>query len=310
MNRVLRILCAVFICLLYQSDAWSQNDNDLEALLADPSGEQKKEYVSYTFKSARIINAHSVEQTASGVMDMRILHRFGSISGGAYQLFGLDQASMRMSLDYGLTPWMQVGIGRSTTGKELDGVLKFRLLRQVINGLGSPITLSYVAGSTLSTLEWPEPERGNFFSSRIGYYHQLLLGRKLNETFSVQLTPSLVHRNLVATRTEPNDIFALGLGGRFKTNARMALTFDYFVVPGTKLVDHNNSLSLGIDIETGGHVFQLHVSNSRGLNERQFITGTNGRWDKGDLFFGFNLSRVFTLRTPRMSIDLGGDAEK
>ena len=86
----------------------------------------------------------------------------------------------------------------------------------------------------------------------------------------------------------------------------MALTFDYFMVPGQQLAEHNNSLSLGIDIETGGHVFQLHISNSRGLNERQFITGTNGRWDKGDLFFGFNLSRVFTLRAPKMPEPTGG----
>jgi len=298
----------IFCCLFFMNLtlALAQNEGDLDALLADSAGQQEKEYVSYTFKSTRIINAHSVEQTSAGVLDMRILHRFGSISGGAYQLFGLDQASMRMSFDYGVTPWMQVGIGRSTTGKELDGVLKLRLLRQVQGGAGSPITLSYAAGSTLSTLEWPDPERGNFFSSRIGYYHQLLLGKKMNEALSLQLTPSLIHRNLVATRTESNDIFALGLGGRIKTNARMALTFDYFMVPGQQLAEHNNSLSLGIDIETGGHVFQLHISNSRGLNERQFITGTNGRWDKGDLFFGFNLSRVFTLRAPKMPEPTGG----
>lgn len=306
MKRVPPTLMACCLFLLNLPLVCAQKENDLDALLADPAAEQPREYVSYTFKSTRIINAHSVEQTPAGVMDMRILHRFGSISGGAYQLFGLDQASMRLSFDYGITPWLQMGIGRSTTGKELDGVLKIRLLRQIAEGSGSPVSLSYAAGSTLSTLTWPEPERGNFFSSRIAYYHQLLLGRKMNETLSLQLTPSLVHRNLVATRTEPNDIFALGLGGRIKTSARMALTFDYFMVPGQQLVDHNNSLSLGIDVETGGHVFQLHISNSRGLNERQFITGTNGSWDQGDLFFGFNLSRVFTLRAPKMPAPEGG----
>ena len=306
MNIIRTALIASCLFMVNLPVVSAQKENDLDALLADPEAEQRKEFVSYTFKSTRIINAHSVEQTPAGVMDMRILHRFGSISGGAYQLFGLDQASMRMSLDYGITPWMQVGIGRSSTGKELDGVLKLRLLRQVAEGSGSPVTLTYAAGSTLSTLAWPEPERGNFFSSRIAYYHQLLMGKKLNERLSLQITPSLVHRNLVATRTESNDIFALGLGGRIKTNARMALTFDYFMVPGQQLVEHNNSLSLGIDIETGGHVFQLHISNSRGLNERQFITGTNGQWDQGDLFFGFNLSRVFTLRAPKMPAPVGG----
>jgi hypothetical protein len=306
MNKIRLTLIACCLFFMNLTMVLAQKENDLDALLADPTAEHSKEFVSYTFKSTRIINAHSVEQTPAGVMDMRILHRFGSISGGAYQLFGLDQASMRMSLDYGITPWMQVGIGRSTTGKELDGVLKLRLLRQVAQGSGSPITLTYAVGSTLSTLSWPEPERGNFFSSRMAYYHQILMGKKLNETLSLQLTPSLVHRNLVATRSEPNDIFALGVGGRIKTNARMALTFDYFLVPGKQLVDHNNSLSLGVDIETGGHVFQLHISNSRGLNERQFISGTNGRWDQGDLFFGFNLSRVFTLRAPKMPEPDGG----
>jgi len=303
MNRIIIVLLLGLLC---PPLARAQQENDLDALLADSAVSATKEYVSYTFKSTRIINAHSVEQTPAGVMDLRILHRFGSLSGGAYQLFGLDQASMRMSFDYGVTPWLQVGIGRSTTGKELDGVLKIRLLRQVASDPGSPVTLSYATGSTLSTLEWTDPERGNYFTSRMAYYHQLLIGRKLNETLSFQLTPSLIHRNLVATRTDPNDILAMGVGGRIKTNARMALTFDYFLVPGGQLPDHNNSLSLGVDIETGGHVFQLHISNSRGLNERQFITGTNGRWDKGDLFFGFNLSRVFTLRAPKMPEPAGG----
>jgi hypothetical protein len=133
----------------------------------------------------------------------------------------------------------------------------------------------------------------------MAFYNQLLIARKFSDQFSLQLSPTVVHRNLVATRNEPNDVFALGVGGRLKLNSRIATTFDYFYVLPGQLPNQNNSLSVGIDIETGGHVFQLHFTNSRGLNEQQFITGQNGRWGQGDVHFGFNLSRVFTIRSPK-----------
>lgn len=285
-----------FFCMLIASLAGAQDD--LEALL-NADEQPEIHYSKYAFKSTRIINGHSIENVSAGVLDFRILHRFGAINGGPYELFGLDQANMRMSFDYGITDRLQVGIGRSNIGKEYDGLVKYKILRQSSGARQMPVSVSWVSGALINSQRWPDPNRENLFSSRLSYYHQLLIARKFNESFSLQLSPTLVHRNLVPNREIPNDVFAIGMGGRVKLSNRIATTFDYFYVLPGQLPNHRNSLSVGFDIETGGHVFQLHFTNSRGLNERQFITGQNGSWLDGDIHFGFNLSRVFTIRSPK-----------
>ncbi|MFN3530303.1 MAG: DUF5777 family beta-barrel protein [Bacteroidia bacterium] len=290
-----RLLIILFWSISFMA---AKAQDDLEALL-ESLEEPETHFVNYAFKSTRIINGHSIENVGAGVLDFRILHRFGAINGGAYEFFGLDQANMRMSFDYGITDRLQIGIGRSTIGKEYDGLLKYRILRQSTGAINMPVSVSWVSGMLVNTLRWGNPERENLFSSRLSYYHQLLIARKFNDMLSLQLSPTLVHRNLVASRDIPNDVFAMGLGGRIKINKRLAATFDYFYVLPGQLPNHNNSFSLGLDIETGGHVFQLHFTNSRGLNERQFITGHNGLWGQGNVHFGFNLSRVFTIRSPK-----------
>ena len=256
--------------------------------------------VAYTFKSTRVINTHSIENVAAGVLDFRIMHRFGAINGGWYELWGLDQASMRMSLDYGITPRLMVGGGRSNVGKSYDGFIKYKIIRQSGGGRGAkPFSLSYVAGTILSAQRWADPERKNYFSSRLSYYHQLLLAKKISADLSLQVTPTLLHRNLVSGPEIPNTLMAIGTGGRIKVGPRVSLNADYIWVPKAEVLGTRNSLSLGVDIETGGHVFQLHLTNSRGLNEAQFIADTRGNWNDGSVYFGFNLSRVFTVREPR-----------
>ena len=256
--------------------------------------------VAYTFKSTRVINTHSIENVAAGVLDFRIMHRFGAINGGWYELWGLDQASMRMSLDYGITPRLMVGGGRSNVGKSYDGFIKYKIIRQSEGGRGAkPFSLSYVAGTILSAQRWADPERKNYFTSRLSYYHQLLLAKKISADLSLQFTPTLLHRNLVSGPEIPNTLMAIGTGGRIKVGPRVSLNADYIWVPKAEVLGTRNSLSLGVDIETGGHVFQLHLTNSRGLNEAQFIADTRGNWNDGSVYFGFNLSRVFTVREPR-----------
>lgn len=288
----------LFTCTLLLSWGGVKAQDELEDLL-NALEEPSVEYAKYAFKSTRIINAHSIENVSAGVLDFRILHRFGAVNGGAYELFGLDQANMRMSFDYGITDRLQIGVGRSNIGKQYDGLVKYKLLRQSTGAVNMPVSVSWVSGVIISSQRWANPERENLFSSRMAYYHQVLIARKFNDKFSLQLTPTVVHRNLVAMPTDPNDVFAMGVGGRVKLNSRIATTFDYFYVLPGQLANQNNSLSVGIDIETGGHVFQLHFTNSRGLNEQQFITGQNGQWGNGDIHFGFNLSRVFTIRSPK-----------
>ena len=253
-------------------------------------------YATATFKATRLINGHTVENVAAGVLDVKISHRFGKLNSGGYELFGLDNASMRMGLDYGITRYLMVGIGRSTFEKTYDAFFKLKLFRQSNGRRKMPFTISYVPTIALKTLKYEDPDRKNYYTSRLYFSHQLLIGRKFSEGTSLQLMPTYIHRNLVKYAAESNDLFAIGIGGRQKITRRVSINAEYYYqVPGYRLNGSSNSLSLGFDIETGGHVFQLHFTNSRGMNERTFISETTGLWEKGDIYFGFNISRVFTL---------------
>jgi hypothetical protein len=247
--------------------------------------------VTATFKDTRIINGQSNETPAGGVLHFVIAHRFGQISDGAYDLWGLDNASMRMGFDYGITDRLAVGVARNTFQKTYEANLKARLVRQ-----SNTVPLSITGFSALACngLRWTEPDRDNFFSSRLSYTHQLVIARKFSSKLSAALTPSVVHHNLVATPDEAHDEFLIGAGGRYKLSQRVSVNGEYFLRLNPNEA-YNNSLSLGVDIETGGHVFQLHVTNSRGMFERAFLTETAGKWSDGNIYFGFNLSRVFTV---------------
>jgi hypothetical protein len=256
-------------------------------------------YTTATFKSTRIMNGHSIERMPAGQLDVRISHRFGTINSGAYNFFGLDQSNIHLGLEYGITNWLMIGVGRSEFEKTFDGFAKFSILRQSKGAKEMPVSVSVLTSVALKTLKFPDQTRTNYFTSRLAYVGQILVARKMNEIFSIQLTPSYVHRNLVATELDPNDIWAMGAGARLKITKRISLNGEYYYIanPKTYLSQQiYNPLSVGFDIETGGHVFQLFFTNSLGMTEKQFIGGTTGQWKKGDIHFGFNISRVFTLK--------------
>jgi len=243
-----------------------------------------------------LINGHSVENTGKGVLDVKISHRFGNINDGGYELFGLDKATMRFGFDYGITKNIMIGIGRSTFQKTYDGFVKVKILQQSTGKINMPVTLSYVPAIALTTIKYDHPNRNSSFGSRLSYTHQLIIARKFSDKTSLQLMPTYLHQNLVNLASESNNMFAIGIGGRQKISKRVSINAEYYYqLPGTKLNGTTNSLSIGFDIETGGHVFQLHFTNSQGMNEKTFIADTKGRWDKGDILFGFNISRVFTI---------------
>ncbi len=254
------------------------------------------EYVSAAFKSTRVVDGQSIEMLGKGSLDFRILHRFGPISGGTGTLFGLDQSYVRFGFDWAPINDLLIGIGRSSTKKEIDGFVKYRLLQQSRGARELPFSVVLVGGAVLNTLPFNDPAIPNYFSSRLNYFFQTLVGSKLTESISLQLSPTVLHRNLVNLQTDPNDIFALGFGGRIKLTNRVAFMVEYFhsfngMVKGV----NQDPLSIGFDIETGGHVFQLHLTNSSGLNERAFLTDTFNKWARGEIQFGFNISRVFQL---------------
>ena len=273
---------------------------DEEDLLSLLGGDEEQTYTTATFKTTRIINMHSVENAAAGVMDFRISHRFGFINTGAYDLFGLDQALMRFGLEYGITDRLMVGMGRSNVNKAYDSFLKYKILRQGSGKRNIPVAVSYIASAVCNTVKWADPNRDNYFSSRMQYTHQLLIARKFNNDLSLQLTPTLVHKNLVPTLQDKNDILAMGFGGRYKLTQRFSVNGEYiYVLPNQITSTFYNSLSLGVDIETGGHVFQLHLTNSTSMLEPGFITESVGQWKNGGIHFGFNVSRVFTVKDKR-----------
>ena len=289
--KMKQVFAAAFILFISASSLYAQDSSLLKDL---DLGRPKKEYVTNAFKSSRVINGHSTELIGKGVLDVRILHRFGTINDGASEMFGLDQASMRLGFDYGLGKNLTIGMGRTTFKKELDGFIKWRPVRQAIGG--SPISWVLVAGISAYTFKNTDPQKEITLSSRMGCYYQSIFGRKFSERLSFQLSPTLVHRNEVEPG-DVNDTYALGIAGRFKLSKRTAFVVDYFPVLNRPASSNTtNSLSVGFDIETGGHVFQLHFSNSAGMNERSFITDTHDSWGKGEIRFGFNLSRVFTVK--------------
>lgn len=260
--------------------------------------EAKPDYATATFKSTRLINGHTIENVAAGVLDFRISHRFGYLNTGIKEFYGLDQATIRLGLDYGITNWWMVGIGRSSFQKQLDGLTKFKLLRQAKGQ--SPVTLSWVSTIMYKTAPFNDPLRINYNTSRLYYSNQLLIGRKFSESVSFQLVPTHIHYNLAETPNTNNEVFALGFGGRVKLSKRVSLNAEYYYqLPTYQLEGTHNSLAIGFDIETGGHVFQLQFTNSTGMTERTFISETTGNFFNGDIHFGFNISRVFTIKDPR-----------
>jgi len=258
---------------------------------------QSSDDVVRIFYDTRIVSGHSTELNAEGQMKMIISHRFGRINGGAYELFGLDQANIRIGFDYGFTDNLNIGLGRSSQGKTLDGFVKYGLLKQRANG--SPIALTLFGATSINGLRQPEG-RENKFSHRIDYTLQALVAKRVSDRLSMMLTPSFTHRNLVANDSVAHDVIALGGTVRYLLNKRLAVSGQYFYVAPNQLEDRfRNSLGIGIDLETKGHVFQFYVGNSRGMQEALLITETTGNWLDGDVHIGFNITRDFQIRAKR-----------
>lgn len=290
------IITAIGIFLL---STYASAQEDLLSMLGEE--EPTTEYTTASFKTSRVINLHSLENTASGVLDIKISHRFGMLNRGVYDLFGLDAATIRIGADLGITETLAIGFGRSTYEKTYDGFLKYKFLRQSTGKKNMPLTAALFASTAIQTLKWQDPDRENYFSSRMYYTFQLIMGRKLNENLSFQVSPTVVHRNLVRTDDEENDVFAIGFGTRIKLSKRVTLNGEYiYLLPDQLAPGYRNSLSIGFDIETGGHVFQLHFTNSTSMIEKGYITETVGDWSQGGVHFGFNVSRVFTVIKPKV----------
>ncbi|MBT1703649.1 DUF5777 family beta-barrel protein [Chryseosolibacter indicus] len=264
----------------------------------EQSQDKDTEYAFQTFKGTRLVNGHTIETKNKGTLEFIFAHRFGPVNGGLYELFGLDDAYVRLGLDYGITDNLSVSIGRNSVDKTMDGYVKYKLLRQSKGARNFPLTITALGGTAYKTSPKKEDALPGFENvHRLAYVGQLLIARKITPSLSLQIMPSFVHRNAVNKSFENNDDIAIGAGGRIKLTKSVAFTSEYYYrlnVPDGN--PYKNTLGFGIDIETGGHVFQIVMTNTRGLTERAFLTETEGDFGDGDIHFGFNVTRTFQLK--------------
>jgi len=249
--------------------------------------------VSATFKGTRIVNGHSIENRKNKELEFIISHRFGRVNTGFEELFGLDQANIRFALEYGLTDDLTAGLGRSSFEKTYDGYLKYSLLKQKTGANAFPFAVS-LFGSIAAKSQKAIAGNERTFAESLFYVGQVLIAKKVNSSLSIQVTPTYVHRNLATIAADPHDIFALGFGTRVKLSKRVSLNAEYYQqFQNLTSINARNSLAFGVDIETGGHVFQIILSNAITMVEKSFITETTGNFFGGDIHLGFNLSRTF-----------------
>lgn len=290
----------VFCILMAQP---SNAQDDLMDLLDSTAVEPEQiEYTEATFKTTRIITSRSIETPAAGEMQFLIAHRFGRLNGGWRDFFGLDQANIRFDFEYGITDWWSVGWGRSNVFKQWDGYTRVQFLRQSTGKRKMPITAEALASVAMTSGKWTQPDRKNYISSRASYVFQLMVARKFTRNLSLQVMGTMLHKNLVTSVADKNDIFMVGAGGRYLLTGSFGLTMEYHYLIPDRIVSPidapktDHSISIGFDLETGGHVFQIMATNNLGMTEHQYFgSATTGKWGKGDIHIGFNINRVFTL---------------
>ena len=277
---------------------FAQSADDLLNMVQE---KPKKEYVTATFKTTRLVNFHTVEVLSRRSLDFRISHRFGDFNSGAYNAWGVDGgANIRLSLEYCHGSRLMFGVGRTSGKKIADAFLKYRLLKQTTKGGGMPVSVTLFTSVYHTFMQNVVIDGENKYQSipdRLSYCHQIMIARKFNSRFSFQLTGAMVHVNLVDKITDKNDCFIVGAVTRFKFAKRQAITLEY----GYRLNKYSkekyyDSFGVGYDLETGGHVFQIHLTNSFGLTEDQYFMYTNTSWNNWGIRLGFNISRVFSLQ--------------
>ena len=281
MNRFLVFI--IFICFqsTYAQDLLSMLESD----------DKEVQITTSIFKDNRIVNAQSSKQTSKGEFKFLIQHRFGTLNSGFYNLWGIDFSNVRFGLDYGVSERLVFSLGRSSYSKQFDASVKLNIMQQ---SNSFPFVLS--AYSSVFLIHPSESERNetNFdLLNKISFSNQLIFARKFSSNFSLVILPTHIHLNFFEPGTSADPLF-IGVGGRYKVTKKVSVNGEYFYSLSTMTESHQNMLSVGVDIETGGHVFSLHLSNSRGMNEQAFLTQTTGQWLEGDIYFGFNISRVFS----------------
>ena len=283
MKQKLTTLFLLFSIMLYsQEDLLSEIDTDIDTPV----------YASAVFKGLKVINFESTKLVAKGGFNFIVSHRFGTVKNGFENLFGLDEAVTHLNFVYGISDHFNVSASRSSNQKIYELATKFRLARQQEGKL--PFTLaaytSVLANTALDTDNLPKLR----FEHRLSYVGQLIISRKLTKELSLLVSPTFFHDNYVLDNSQENSQYAVAFGGRYKLGARWSINMEYGMHLNRSSTSlYNNPFSIGVDLETGGHVFQLHFTNSQSMNTNGVFGTSNGDWAEGDVYFGFNLARSF-----------------
>lgn len=265
--------------------AYSQDDllNSLDSTQVDAN------YSTATFKALQLVTLQTTKMPAKKEFYFVVSHRFGTVKDGLDSFFGLDNATTKLGGIYGITDWLSASVSRHTLNKMYETGLKYRLVRQDDH---FPVDIVGYSVADINTFLEKDQYPGLEFKHRVTFVQQVLISRKFSEKLSFELVPSFIHKNLYNPDIERDNQFSFGGGGRYKITKRLSVNLEYmhnFDKPDL----YKNPLSVGLDIETGGHVFQLIFTNSQAMSESGYITNASGNWGKGDFFFGFNLYRVF-----------------
>lgn len=287
-----------FVFLLFPICAFSQNSllSEIDTVKADTK-------VESAFKSLKIVNLESTKLAGKGDFYLVVAHRFDYINHGFDDFFGIDNANTQIKFLYGVKDWLTVHIARSGFQETIDSGIKYRLMSQEKEGF--PVTIvgfnSIAVNAEMKKENYPKLE----FENRLSYVTQLLISRKFTDKLSLEIAPSYFHENtlkdildennaVILPNPQNNDQFAIGMGGRYKFAKRWSFNMDYAAhLNRASQSIYTNPFSVGVDLETGGHVFQMHFTNSRAMHESGYLGQTTGSWSKGEIAFGFNLVRVF-----------------
>ncbi len=266
-------------------------DDLLESILDAQEETEDKLAVYPAFKAMKIANLQSTKVASQGDLFMYVSHRFGTIKDGVETFFGLDAANTKIQLVYGLWDGFQLGLSRESLRKTYAGSAKMRLTRQTNK---FPLNMTAYATINLNSELKKERYPNMKYPDRLSFAYQLLMARVFSNRLSLELAPTFVRQNLVWEKFQDHNQVALGFGGRYKLTQRTSINFDYVLnLSRAEESVYKDPFTLGLDIETGGHVFQLMFSNAQSTNEPGFISNAEGDWWEGDIYFGFNIVRVF-----------------
>ncbi|MEH0155467.1 DUF5777 family beta-barrel protein [Limibacter armeniacum] len=291
--RKLKTNLGLFLLLLLPISLFAQ-DNDLLSALEEAT--PKETFPVHAFKGTRIVNTQSVDIQPAGELLFLISHRFGALNSGVSKFWGLDEAVIRIGLEYGINDKWAIGAGRSKYQATYDLYTKYKLLQQTEGGDAFPFSMVWNSNMAIRTESFDLPEVEAEFVNKLFYTHQLLVARNFGWG-SFQLSPTYTHNNIRELEAETNDMFALGMAGRIKLTNRWSVLFDYYYLFDDELKTlFEEPLALSLELETAGHVFQFIFSNTNHMTEKLYLTRSQGKWSKGDIHFGFNISRTIPIR--------------